>query len=77
MGSINMAMSFAPMWETMKKKGISTYDLKVKLKIGGGTYYRIKNNMSVSTNTIGMLCDYMDCRVQDIICWEKEKTDPR
>jgi DNA-binding Xre family transcriptional regulator len=67
-----MPMNFAPMWETMKKKGFTTYTLKVKLKLGGGTYYRIKNNLPVSTHTIGKLCEYMDCEVQDIIRWETE-----
>ena len=52
----------------MNKKGISTYALKAKLKIGGGTYNRLKSGLPVSTNTIGMLCDYMDCEVQDVMC---------
>ena len=68
-----MSMSFKPLWETMKVKGVTTYDLKYNLKIGGGTYNRLKNNESVSTNTIGILCDYLDCDVQDIIIWEKRK----
>jgi DNA-binding Xre family transcriptional regulator len=57
----------------MKIKGFTTYDLKVKLRIGGGTYNRLKENESVSTNTIGMLCDYLDCDVGDIMRWDKEK----
>ena len=69
---MQVAMSFEPLWKTMKEKGFTTYDLKVKLRIGGGTYSRIKSNMSVSTNTIGLLCDYMNCEVQDIIRWEKD-----
>ena len=68
-----MPMSFDPLWKTMKEKGFTTYSLKVKLKIGGGTYNRLKNNESVTTHTIGILCDYLDCDVQDIICWKKEE----
>lgn len=68
-----MSISYAPLWETMKIKGFTTYDLKVKLRIGGGTYNRLKENESVSTNTIGMLCDYLDCDVGDIMRWDKEK----
>ena len=70
-----MPMSFDPLWKTMKKKGFTTYDLKMKLKIGGGTYNRLKNNEPVSTNTIGILCDYLDCDVQDIIRWEKDHAE--
>lgn len=64
-------ISFAPLWETMSKKGVSTYALKHKVKIGGGTYNRLKAGQPVSTTTIDMLCDYLDCEVQDIICFTR------
>ncbi len=56
----------------MKEKGITTYTLKYKLKIGGGTYNRLKSDLPVSTNTIAMLCDFIDCEVQDIMRRVKE-----
>jgi DNA-binding Xre family transcriptional regulator len=59
----------------MKEKGFTTYDLKIKLKIGGGTYNRLKNDLSVSTNTIGMLCEYLNCEVQNIMYWNKENVE--
>ena len=65
-------ISYEPLWETMKRKGFTTYDLKYNLKIGGGTYNRLKKGMSVSTNTIAMLCEYMDCEVEDIMKYNKE-----
>lgn len=68
-----MAISYAPLWETMKDKGYTTYTLKYKLKIGGGTYNRLRNDLPVSTNTISMLCDFMDCEVQDVMCRVKGK----
>ena len=67
-----MAISYAPLWETMAKKGVTTYTLKVKIKIGGGTYNRLKTGLPVSTHTIDTLCDYMDCDVQDIMRHVKE-----
>lgn len=63
-----MLISYEPLWATMKKKGASTYGLKYKAKIGGGTYNRLKTNMPVSTNTIGILCEFLDCEVQDVMC---------
>lgn len=65
-------ITYDPLWETMKSKGITTYDLKYKLKIGGGTYNRLKSGLSVSTNTIALLCDFIDCEVEEIIKHEKE-----
>ena len=67
-----MPISFEPLWKTMKEKGFTTYDLKYKLKLGGGTYNRIKADQDVSTHTVGRLCEYMDCEVEDIIKWNKE-----
>ena len=67
-----MPILFSPLWETMKEKGITTYDLKMKLRIGGGTYNRLKKGESISTNTVGILCEYLNCEVKDIMVWEKE-----
>ena len=64
-------ISYAPLWETMKKKNITTYDLRERLKIGGGTFGRLKNNLSISTHTVDVLCFYLDCEVQDVICHVK------
>ena len=74
----SLAISYSPLWETMKRKGVSTYALKYKLKIGGGTYNRLKAGLPVSTNTIDMLCEFLDCEVQDVICrvTNKEETLP-
>ena len=63
-----MPISYAPLWKTMEEKGATTYTLKNKIKIGGGTYNRLKGDLPVSTNTIGMICDYLDCEVQDVMC---------
>lgn len=66
-------ISFAPLWQTMKKKEITTYDLKHRLKIGGGTYNRLKNNQHVSSHTLEILCQYLNCSIQEIVCFEFEK----
>ena len=53
-----MPITYKPLWETMKKKGFTTYDLKMKLRIGGGTYSCLCTGQSVSIHNIGMLCNY-------------------
>lgn len=67
-----MPISYAPLWDTMREKGVTTYTLKYKLKIGGGTYNRLKSGQPVSTNTIAILCDFLDCDVQDVMCHIRE-----
>lgn len=62
-----MAISYAPLWKTMEQKGVSTYALKYKVRIGGGTYNRLKADQSVSTHTIDILCKNLKCRVEDVM----------
>jgi len=60
-------ISFAPLWETMKKRGATTYTLQVKGGISSSTIRRLKAGESVSTNTLEALCKILDCDLQDII----------
>ena len=60
-------ISYAPLWETMKRCGATTYTLQVKGHISSSTIRRLKANDSVSTNTLDALCTILDCRLQDII----------
>ena len=54
---------YTPLWETMKKKGVTTYTLREKYKISGSTVQRLKKNMSVSTNTLSDLCSLLYCEL--------------
>lgn len=56
---------YAPLWETMKKKGVSTYTLREKYRVSGSTVQRLKN-MSVSTNTLDDLCKILHCKLSDV-----------
>ncbi len=63
-------ISYAPLWETMKRKGATTYTLRFKGKnesVNGSTIRRLKKGESVSTNTLNALCSILDCDLPDII----------
>ena len=62
-------ISYAPLWETMKRVGATTYTLQVKGHISSSTIRRLKANDSVSTNTLDALCAILDCTLQDIIVY--------
>ncbi|HCD45289.1 MAG TPA: XRE family transcriptional regulator [Lachnoclostridium sp.] len=55
------------LWETMKKKNISQYYLIRYCKISAGQIGRLKKNSFVSTHTIDMLCEILDCNVEDVM----------
>lgn len=60
-------ISYEPLWETMKEKGVSTYTLRVKMGFAAATLGSLKHNRHVSTHTLQKLCNLLDCRVEEII----------
>lgn len=51
----------------MKEKGISQYALIKKHQISPGQITRLKRNESVSTHTIDVFCNLLQCKVEDIM----------
>ena len=68
-------ISYAPLWETMKRKNATTYTLQVKGEISSSTVRRLKANESVSTNTLDALCRILDCELDDIIAYLPDESD--
>ena len=65
-------ISYEPLWETMKKRGATTYTLQVKGGISSSTIRRLKANDSVSTNTLDALCQILDCSLEDVIAYHPD-----
>ena len=60
-------ISYAPLWETMERRGATTYTLQVQGGISSSTIRRMKAGESVSTNTLEALCKLLDCSLADIV----------
>ena len=60
-------ISYAPLWETMERRGATTYTLQVQGGISSSTIRRMKAGESVSTNTLEALCKLLDCTLADIL----------
>ncbi len=60
-------ISYAPLWETMKAKGETTYTLITKHGIDRRTIYKLKHDENVTTLTLEKLCFCLNCTVQDVI----------
>lgn len=65
-------ITFNKLWETMKKKGVSTYVLREKYKIDTRTIRRLKANENTTTDTLNALCEILDCSLQDIVEYVKD-----
>ena len=70
-------ISFEKLWKTMKEKGISQYALIKKYGVSPAQITRLKRNESVSTHTIEMFCEILDCRVEDIMEYKKNAETDR
>ena len=67
-------ISYARLWETMEKRGATTYTLQVKGNISSSTVRRLKAEGSVSTNTLDALCRILDCTLWDIVEYLPDET---
>lgn len=59
------------LWETMKQKNISQYQLIKRYNISPAQLTRLKRNENVSTHTIDVFCEILDCSVSDIMEYVK------
>ena len=66
-------IKYDKLWKTLEKKGISQYSLIKDYKISAGQLSRLRANDSVTTHTLDVLCSILDCRLEDIAEYTKEK----
>lgn len=64
-------VSYGPLWQTMREKGITTYALIEKHKIQSKTIYNLKHNKNISTATLEQLCDALKCTPNDVVTFIK------
>ena len=62
-------ISYEPLFETMKEKGITSYRL-IKMGFPQSNYYAIKRGENISTHTVDQLCRLLSCDVADIMRYE-------
>ena len=63
-------ISYEPLWDTMRRRGISTYATYALIKeysFSRGTLDSLKQGRNISTATLNDLCSILDCRVEDIL----------
>lgn len=64
---------FERLWDTMKRKGISQYKLTKEYGISSGQLDRLRKNGNVSTYTLNYLCQILDCELEEIAQFVREK----
>ncbi len=64
---------FDRLWDTMKKRGYSTYKLREDCGIDSKTVRRLKANDNIETKTLSKLCAALDCKIKDIMEYIPDK----
>lgn len=60
-------INYAPLWDTMKERGITTYTLITKHNINPRTINNLKHNKSITMDTLEKLCLILDCSPNDVV----------
>ena len=66
-------ISYKPLYETMKKRGVTTYRLINEFGLSRSLIDRLKHDKPISTTTINDLCRILDCRIEDVAEYEKDE----
>ena len=71
-------ISFQPLRNLLKERGISTYYLRNKcgrFNLDSKTIQRFMTDESVSTYTLNSLCNILDCEISDIMVFLPDTED--
>lgn len=66
---------FDKLWETMEKKGVTTYMLREKCGIDSKTVRRLRTNENMETKTLNKLCAVLNCTLADIATYIPDEED--
>ena len=62
-------ISYDPLWDTMRRRNITTYTLIKEHGFSRGTLDSLKQNRNISTATLDDICEMLDCRVEDVLVY--------
>ena len=66
-------IQFDKLWETMEKKGVTTYILREKCGIDSKTIRRLCANENMETKTLNKICTALDCSLDEIAEFVKDE----
>ena len=60
-------IDYGPLWDTMQKKGVSTYSLINQHNINPRTINNLKHNKGITTDTLERLCRILECTPNEVL----------
>ena len=67
---VNVIFDYRPLWDTMRKNGVSQYQL-LKGGIDNKTLDSLKKNKNITMVTLEKLCRIVGCTPNDVVRFEE------
>ena len=67
MKGVSIIISYAPLWETLKKKVLTQYKLINEYHFSNGTLDSLRKNKSITLNTLQDICKILNCDICDVV----------
>lgn len=68
-------ISYAPLWKTLEKKGLSKNKFKKLANKAPGLLTRLNQGKSITMHTLNDICRALDCKVENVIEYVKDEDD--
>lgn len=68
-------ISYKPFYDTLFQKGITEYALIFKHGIPANTLHRMKHGKPITTTTLDILCEILECPISGILEYIPPETD--
>lgn len=73
MDLISKTVSYKPLWKFLIDQDVSHSQLIERSGIGKSTFYKLKNNKNVNTDSLLKICEALDCNISDIMTCEEKR----
>lgn len=66
---------YTPFWETLKNSSETTYTLIHKYNINSTTITRLRNNQSITMDSLDRICQALNCDLNEVVRIKREELD--
>ena len=67
-----MSISYKPLWRLLLEKDMKKLELRDLVGMSNNTLARLGKNEGVSMDVLERICVALDCRIEDIVEFEKD-----
>lgn len=77
MEAYKMRIDYNRLFEKLKSENITQKQFREDLKLPGGTLQKFRENKSTTLETLGRICEYLQCPIEEIVEIKIEKTNEK